>query len=111
MCGTKRGGCRSHEHCINGICICKTSSCDQCNNSCKSNEICLDGKCVCTNQCRNGKIVKKKKTMNFIFICFLLAFCPFPCLHGGRCTGFYQCTCRQGWQGHRCERRDYIIGK
>ena len=36
--------------------------------------------------------------------CFLV-FCPFPCLNGGRCTGFYQCTCRQGWQGHRCERR------
>lgn len=34
-----------------------------------------------------------------------LVFCPFPCLNGGRCTGFYQCACRQGWQGHRCERR------
>ncbi|UJR26649.1 hypothetical protein I4U23_007966 [Adineta vaga] len=87
MCGTKRGGCRPHEHCINGRCICKTNSCDQCNNTCKSNEICLDGKCVCRNQCQN-------------------AFCPLPCLNGGRCTGFYQCTCRQGWQGHRCERHD-----
>ncbi|CAF3838702.1 unnamed protein product [Adineta steineri] len=92
MCGIKRDGCHPHEQCINGRCICKTSSCDQCNNSCKSNEICLDGKCVCTNQCQN-------------------AFCPFPCLHGGRCTGFYRCTCRQGWQGHRCERRNSIIEK
>ena len=41
-------------------------------------------------------------------LCFL-AYCPFPCLHGGRCTGFYQCTCRQGWQGHRCERRVTIL--
>ncbi|CAF3209093.1 unnamed protein product [Rotaria socialis] len=87
MCGRKRGGCRPHEDCINGMCVCKTSSCDQCNNSCKSNEICLDGTCVCTNQCQN-------------------AFCPLPCLNGGRCTGFYQCTCRRGWQGLRCERRD-----
>ncbi|CAF5123751.1 unnamed protein product, partial [Rotaria sp. Silwood1] len=68
-----------YEHCINGICVCQTSTCDQCNNTCKSNEICLDGKCICTNQCQN-------------------AFCPFPCLNGGRCTGFYQCTCRRGWQ-------------
>ncbi|CAF3278069.1 unnamed protein product [Rotaria sp. Silwood2] len=86
MCGIKRGGCRSHEHCIQGKCVCKTDSCDQCNNTCKSNEICLDGKCICKEQC--------EKT-----------FCPFPCLHGGRCTGFYQCTCRQGWEGHRCEQR------
>ncbi|CAF3636597.1 unnamed protein product [Rotaria sp. Silwood1] len=92
MCGRKRGGCRPYEHCINGICVCKTSSCDQCNNTCKSNEICLDGKCICTNQCQN-------------------AFCPFPCLNGGRCTGFYQCTCRRGWQGYRCERRDSILEK
>ena len=38
-----------------------------------------------------------------------LAFCPFPCLNGGRCTGFYQCTCRQGWQGHRCEQRRFDL--
>ncbi|CAF3652114.1 unnamed protein product [Rotaria sp. Silwood1] len=86
MCGIQRGGCRPHEHCIQGKCVCKTNSCDQCNNTCKSNEICLDGKCICKEQC--------EKT-----------FCPFPCLNGGQCTGFYQCTCREGWQGHRCEQR------
>jgi hypothetical protein len=58
MCGLKHGGCRLHEHCLNGQCICKTSSCDQCNNSCQINEICLDGKCICMNQCKNGKIFK-----------------------------------------------------
>ena len=110
MCGAKRGGCRPHEHCINGICICKTSSCDQCNNLCKSNEICLDGKCVCTNQCQNGRIKEKRKNVT-LSLFFVLAFCPFPCLNGGRCTGFYQCTCRQGWQGHRCEHRENIIIK
>ena len=61
MCGMKRGGCRPHEQCINGICICKTHSCDQCNNTCKSNEICLDGKCVCTHQCQNGKRIILKE--------------------------------------------------
>jgi hypothetical protein len=35
----------------------------------------------------------------------IVVFCPFPCLNGGQCTGIYQCTCRQGWQGHRCEQR------
>ncbi|CAF1017076.1 unnamed protein product [Adineta steineri] len=84
MCGTRRNGCRPHEHCINGKCVCKTDFCDECGNTCKSNEICLDGKCVCNERCEN-------------------VFCPFPCLNEGRCTGFYQCTCRQGWSGHRCE--------
>lgn len=55
MCGTRRGGCRSNEDCINGICVCKTGLCDQCNNTCKSNEICLDGKCVCKEKCEKGK--------------------------------------------------------
>ncbi len=55
MCGTRRGGCRSYEHCINGICVCKTSLCNQCDNTCKSNEICFDGKCVCKEQCGKGK--------------------------------------------------------
>ncbi|UJR22438.1 hypothetical protein I4U23_025498 [Adineta vaga] len=86
MCGTRRGGCRPHEQCVNGRCICKTNFCDKCDNKCKSNEICFNGKCICSKQCRN-------------------VFCPFPCLHGGRCTGFYQCTCHQGWTGHRCEYR------
>ncbi len=65
ICGIKRGGCRPHEHCLNGQCICKTSSCDQCNNSCQTNEICLDGKCVCTNQCQNGRTFIKER---FIFL-------------------------------------------
>ncbi|CAM4818585.1 unnamed protein product [Rotaria magnacalcarata] len=84
MCGIRRGGCPLQESCVNGKCIRKTN---QCNNTCKSNEICVDEKCVCKEQC-------EKKV-----------FCPFPCLNGGRCTGFYQCTCRQDWQGHRCEQR------
>jgi len=54
---------------------------------------------------------KEKQKIIFFLLFFLLAFCPFPCLNGGRCTGFYQCTCRQGWQGHRCERRGNIIEK
>ena len=63
MCGIQRGGCRSHEHCIQGKCICKTNSCDQCNNTCKSNEICLDGKCICKEQCENGKILIKRNIL------------------------------------------------
>lgn len=58
----------------------------------------------------NVKKVKKWKRTTSIrykrFSFFLpSAFCPLPCLNGGRCTGFYQCTCRQGWQGHRCEKQ------
>jgi hypothetical protein len=51
--------------------------------------------------------VKKVDNEKFDVLLFryIVAFCPFPCLNGGRCTGFYQCTCRQGWQGHRCEQR------
>jgi hypothetical protein len=58
MCGTRRGGCRSHEYCANGICTCKSSFCDQCNNLCKSNEICFEGKCICKEQCEKGKDTK-----------------------------------------------------
>jgi hypothetical protein len=64
MCGTRRNGCRPHEQCINGLCVCKTSFCDQCNNACKSNEICLDGKCVCKERCEKGKIWQ----IEFIFV-------------------------------------------
>lgn len=107
MCGSKPGGCRSHEICLNGQCLCKTSSCDQCNNACKSNEICLDGKCVCISRCDNGKTETEqlRTVLSISRSSSPLAFCPFPCLNGGRCTGFYQCTCRQAWQGHRCEQR------
>lgn len=56
MCGMRRGGCRSHEHCVQGRCECKTGSCDQCNNECKSNEICLNGKCVCQEQCEKSNL-------------------------------------------------------
>jgi len=61
MCGSKRGGCRSHEYCSNGLCICKTNSCDQCNNRCQPNEICLDGKCICTSQCQNGETMRERE--------------------------------------------------
>lgn len=55
LCGAKQGGCRPHEHCVGGRCVCKTGSCDQCNNTCKANEVCLDGKCVCSTNCRNSE--------------------------------------------------------
>jgi hypothetical protein len=76
MCGTRRGGCRSHEHCVNGICVCKTSLCDQCDNACKPNEICLDGKCVCKEQCEKGKIEKSVFIIVFMY-CSILSISMF----------------------------------
>ncbi|CAF0841961.1 unnamed protein product [Didymodactylos carnosus] len=88
LCGLNPS-CKPFEYCINGQCLCKTMPCDECNGLCKSNEICLQGKCVCNKQCKK-------------------AFCPLPCMNGGKCTGYYECTCPTNWEGYRCSRRKQI---
>ena len=66
MCGSKAHGCRAHEHCVNGFCVCKTSPCDECNTACQSNERCLDGKCVCVNQCERGRSASERTNADLI---------------------------------------------
>lgn len=115
--------CRTGQVCIEGRCGCakilSDPSCSPgrlCYEICEMGEQCFNHSCSCGQhgKCRMDQICQFDQCQcakppcdqsNDLSLSSPRVFCPFPCLNGGRCVGFYRCQCRSDWTGHRCEQR------